>query len=263
MVEDEYVIDILDRAGGELPSAKEALADLKPRIRRAHRRRAALRGSAALVALVLLGSLVSSVTKDPSHDVRVGSTGTTAAVDPTTTSVAPSTTVGAVHAAEPQTGPPTTAPGPASSGGAEGARAPGGGGAGTGDAAGVAPAPARAEPSSASHPASNAGAGKQASGSGATSTSVVTSSSPAPQTTSFDAQAGTIEVQYTDNSMNLSSVLPSPGWSVAETKSDGSNIEVSFVPESGDGDSQDISVHLDGGEPVADTPDTAGQITGS
>jgi len=35
------------------------------------------------------------------------------------------------------------------------------------------------------------------------------------------------------------------------------------VPESGDGDSQDISVHLDSGEPVVDTPDTAGEITGS
>ncbi|HMK13191.1 MAG TPA: hypothetical protein VK461_16505, partial [Acidimicrobiales bacterium] len=235
MVEDEYVIEILDRAGGELPSAKEALAHLTPRIRRAHRRRAALRGSAALVALVVLGGIVSSATKDPSRDVRVGSTGTTAAADSSTTSVAPSTTLGAVREAEPQTGSPTTASGAAPSSGSGGGTGTGGGGGGATASEATAARPAPARPSTANHAGNGVGSSKGVTAGAVTSTSVVTSSSPAPQTTSFDAQAGTIEVQYTDSSMNLSSVLPSPGWSVAETKSDGSNIEVSFVPESGDG----------------------------
>ncbi len=87
-----------------------------------------------------------------------------------------------------------------------------------------------------------------------TTSDSVSTGSPAPQTTTFDGEGGTIEVQYTDTSMSLSSVLPSPGWSVAKTKLDGSNIEVSFVPESGIGDSNDINVHLDGGEPVVDPP---------
>ena len=83
-----------------------------------------------------------------------------------------------------------------------------------------------------------------------------TSGGGAPQVTSFDAQGGKVEVNYTDSSMSLGVVSPSPGWSIANTQSDGESIQVRFAQESG-GDPVDVDVHLDGGKPVADTADTA------
>ena len=90
-------------------------------------------------------------------------------------------------------------------------------------------------------------------------TSITQSSSSdagAPQVTSFDAQGNKVEVSYTDSSMSLGVVSPSPGWSIANTQSDGDSIQVTFAQESG-GDPVDVDVHLDGGKPVADTGDTA------
>ena len=83
--------------------------------------------------------------------------------------------------------------------------------------------------------------------------SVVSSSSVggAPQVTSFDAQGGTVEVNYTESSMSLGVVSPSPGWSIANTQSDGESIQVTFAQQSG-GNPVDVDVHLDGGKPVAD-----------
>ncbi len=256
---DDHILELLERAAGEPPSASRALAHLRPRIRRAHRRRAAVRGGAGLVALVVVGSLVSSTTSHTSRDVRVGGSGTTAAIESTTTT------------AEPLDSPPTTL-------GAESA-AP---------APPAADAPAgRAEqdaaaPSSATPHAGNAveGATNRAPASGPAPSTVTrqstvthTQSSAAPaaaapagptQVTSFDAQGGSIEVHYSESSMTLSGVNPSPGWSIAETKSDGASIQVTFEQESGDGDPVGIGVHLDEGVPVVDqAAETADQPTGS
>jgi hypothetical protein len=74
-------------------------------------------------------------------------------------------------------------------------------------------------------------------------------------------------VQYTDTAMNLQSVVPSPGWSVADTKSDGASIEVKFQAD--DGSATGIDVHLDDqGHPAVDpavdpVDDVANGLTGS
>ncbi len=215
-----------------------------------------MRGSAALV-LVVLGGLVTSTTSHPSRDVRVGSTGTTVAFDSTTTTVAASRTLPDRAAGEDgsSSSDPLTASGGQTRGVSGGDRV----------AASqvqnnplATPTPV-AEPQVANQSTGAMPAPSRASTKGATTTSgsVSTGSSPGPRSTSFDAEGGTIEVQHTDTSMNLSTTLQSPGWSIAETNLDGSNIEVSSVPESGGGDSNDINVHLDGGEPVVDRPQDA------
>jgi hypothetical protein len=253
MVEDDYILEIFERAAGDPPSASVALEELRPRIRRAHRRRAAMRGSAALVVLVLLGGLVSNTTSHPSREVRVGGVDTTVAFDSTTT-VAPSTTVptpAAGHGGSSSAG--------ATRSGDELAGVPGGeevAGAQAHKRESATPAP-NVEPTSANGSTPSTPPSGQASSGGAVtsmSASESTPSSPAPQTTSFDGEGGTIEVQYTETSMNLAAVLPSPGWSVAQTKLDGQDIAVSFVSESGNGNSDDINVHLDGGAPSVDSP---------
>ena len=217
-------------------------------------------GSAALVVLVLLGGLVSNTTSHPSREVRVGGTGTTVAFDATTTTtVAPSTTL------------PTPAAGHDGSSTADGSTRSGeraAGVPGSGEVAGTqvrdresATRAPSAEPAPANGSMAVKPPSQEASTDGAvasTSASASTPSSPAPQTTSFDGEGGTVEVSYTDSSMSLGAVSPSPGWSVAQTRLDGSDIVVSFVSQSGGGDSDDVKVHLDGGAPVVDSPpDTA------
>ena len=258
-MEDDYLHELFERAAGDEPSAPEALAVLRPRIRRAQRRRATVRGGAGLVVLVVLGGLISSTTTDQSRDVRVGGSGTTAVVESTTTSVSAPTSVAAeafVPGGEPQASPTTTIARPAPGG--EGI----GGGTGRGAAAPQSPA-ASPEPHTANKiiVASKAAGPGQASAAGAVSspTSVTQTSSSgggAPQVTSFDAQGGSVEVSYTDSSMSLGVVSPSPGWSIANTQSNGDSIQVTFAQESG-GDPVDVDVHLDGGKPVADSGDTA------
>jgi len=260
MVEDDaFIAELFERAAGDVPSATEALARVQPRIRRAHRRRVVVRGSAGLIVLVVLGSLVSRTTHQPAERVRVGDEGTTVPVDSSNSSVVPSTAV--PHAAEPQTPPAapatTVASAPAQVAGGGAAVAPHG-----------SPAPTT--------PVSSAAAGAKAAPPKPTATAPTTaapaatapsSSAPPPQVTSFDGQGGTVEVKYTDTSMDIESVSPSPGWSVADTKSDGASIEVKF--ESGDGSATGIEVHLDaGGRPTVDTPidpvdDAVNALTGS
>ena len=58
-MEDDYLLELFQRAAGDEPAAPEALAVLRPRIRRAQRRRAAVRGGAGLVVLVVLEGLIS------------------------------------------------------------------------------------------------------------------------------------------------------------------------------------------------------------
>jgi hypothetical protein len=96
-----------------------------------------------------------------------------------------------------------------------------------------------------------------------------------PQVTAFESGAGTVEVQYTDTSMSLASVSPLPGWEVSATAAEAASIQVTFQPESGDGQAIDVEVHLDSGLPVVgpveDTveetvegaEDVLGVITGS
>ena len=247
MVEDEYLAEIFERAAGESPSASDALAQVRPRIRRAHRRRAAMRGSAALVVLVVLGGVISKTTTQPSQHVQVGDAGTTAAIESTSTSVTPSPTLAPARSPQNAPGPPVTTATSGAAGGGDGrAAAPAPTNA---PAASAAPSPQSGAKPAATKPA----AAKPAAGTPATSAPAAgAASAPPPQVTSFDGQAGTIEVQYTDTSMNLHSVSPSPGWSVADTKSDGATIEVTFEQESGGG-AVDIAVHLDGdGTPVVD-----------
>jgi hypothetical protein len=260
MVEDDYLLEIFERAAGDPPSARAALEQLRPRIRRAHRRRAVMRGSAGLVVLVVLGGLLSQTTSQPSQHVRVGDTGTTAAIDSTSTSLAPSTTLEAPEPPQtPAASVTTIVSGTAGDGGGSGS-------------ATAAPATSTAAPSSApaSAPAKPA-ATKPATKSPASAPAGGSAGSPsvaAPQVTSFDGQGGSVEVQYTDTSMNLQAVSPSPGWSVADTKSDGASIEVTF--QSDDGSATGIEVHLDdAGRPTVDTPvepvgdDVANGLAGS
>ena len=260
MVEDEYIAELFERAAGDTPAASEALARVRPRIRRAHRRRAVMRGSAGLAVLVVLGGLISQTTDQPSQHVQVGDTATTEAIESTTTSIAPSTTL----PAEPQS---PAADVTAVASGESGFS----GGSGSGSTAPAAPtsasapssAPAAASPAkpTAAKPATTAPANTPASGSGGSPAAA------SPQVTSFDGQGGSVEVQYTDTSMNLQAVSPSPGWSVADTKSDGASIEVTF--QSNDGSATGIEVHLDdAGRPTVDTPaapvdDVANGLTGS
>ena len=247
-MEDDYLLDLFERAAGDEPSAPQALAALRPRIRRAQRRRAALRGGAGLVVLVVIGGLISSTTTHQSRDVRVGGSGTTAAVESTTTTYAAPTSLAPHQAVVPQGAPeasPTTT-----------IARPGSGGSGGGPAGPQSPAATPAPHAATNVVGSSKGAGTgQASGAGAISsaTSVVSSSSVggAPQVTSFDAQGGTVEVNYTESSMSLGVVSPSPGWSIANTQSDGESIQVTFAQQSG-GNPVDVDVHLDGGKPVAD-----------
>ncbi len=170
-----------------------------------------MRGSAVLAVLVVLGGVVSRNTHEPSRDVRVGGSGTTAAIEPTTTAAppAPSTTLAAaagVGAGAPRA--PVAADPPRAAGSAVGA----GGAAVSGEVApsSAAPAPsiAAAKPKNVAKAAPSA---SQAPG---------TSAPPAAQVTSIDGQAGSIEVQYTDTSMILHAVSPLPGWSVADTESE-------------------------------------------
>ena len=266
MVEDEYLLDLFERAAGDAPSASDALAELRPRIRSARRRRAAVRGGASLVVLVLLGSVISSTTTHDSKDVRVGGSDTTAVVDSTSTTVRAPTSVaradGEVPAGASAASPasPTTVARPR----------PGGAGGGRGSAA---PAPARpTEQQQVTKVvvASKGGAPGHAPSASTTSaqTSVVQSSSSVgggtPQVTSFDAQGGTVEVKYTDSSMALGAVSPSPGWSIADAQATDDEIQVTFSQASG-GDPVDVDVHMDDGKPVSDNadPSSSGVSTGA
>jgi len=214
-----------------------------------------MRGSAALVVLVVLGGLASQITATgTSHDLRVGGTDTTAVIESTTTSVAPSTTAarsGAEDAAPPGLAPPSDdadAPASGSRSGLSGVPAVG--------ATDPTVAPARpAAPANAA-----AGAAPDA-----------ITAQGAPHVTTFGSQAGTLEVTYTDTSMNLESVSPLPGWTVGTTEAGDAVIEVTFESESGEQAAVDVEVHLDGGVPVVgpgdetvdDVGDVVGGVTGS
>jgi hypothetical protein len=251
MIDDDYMLEILERAAPVPPSADVALEELRPRIRRARRRRAAMRGSAGLVVLVVLGGLVSQTRTDPtSRNVRVGSSDTTAVIESTTTSVAPSTTLAKDDGED--AAPPSTvaasdqlAAAPAGESGV-GGRASGPAPAGATPSSSVAPARAGAQPAAnrapASRPAATPKPAASAPGGG--------TAPGAPQVTTFGSQAGTVEVVYTDTSMNLASVSPLPGWSVGTTESGDTGIQVTFESESGDEQAVDVEVHLDGGVPV-------------
>lgn len=264
MVEDdEFIAELFERAAGDAPSAGEALARVRPRIRHAHRRRAAMRGSAGLIALVALGGLVSRTTHQPSERVRVGDTGTTAVAESTSTSVSPSSTLPS------EVGPQTPPAAPATTVASNPAATIGGPAAAPQSAA-----PQRAAPTSvaAAKPAPTAKspattAPKAPASTSTASVAGASPSAPPPQVTSFDGQGGTVEVKYTDTSMEVESVSPSPGWSVADTKSDGASIEVTF--QSDNGSNTGIEVHLDAaGRPTVDTPadpvdDVVNGLTGS
>lgn len=259
MVEDDvFIAELFERAAGDVPSATEALARVQPRIRRAHRRRAVVRGSAGLIVLVVLGSLVSRTTHQPSERVHVGDASTTVPIDSSNSSVAPSTVL--PHAAEPQTPPAALATTVAS----DPAQVAGGGAA---VAPHASPAPTAPVTSAAGAKAAPAKPPASAPTTAAPAPAAPSSSALPPQVTSFDGQGGTVEVKYTDTSMDIESVSPSPGWSVADTKSDGASIEVKF--ESGDGSATGIEVHLDAdGKPSVDTPidpvdDAVNALTGS
>ena len=256
-MEDDYLLDLFERAAGDEPSAPQALAALRPRIRRAQRRRAALRGGAGLVVLVVLGGLISSTTTHQSRDVRVGGSGTTAVIESTTTTDAVPTSLAAHQAVVPQgapaASPTTTIARPGSAGP-------------SGEAAGPQSPAAASEQHAATNVAGSskgAGTGQAPSSAMSSATSVVSSSSVAgAQVTSFDAQGGTVQVNYTESSMSLGVVSPSPGWSIANTQSDGESIQVTFAQASG-GDPVDVDVHLDGGKPVADNAPPASDVSAS
>ncbi len=256
MVDDGYMLEILESAAPPLPSAAVALDELRPRIRRARRRRAARRGSAALVVLVVLGGLVSQTTSSqPSRELRVGETDTTAVIESSTTSVAASTTVarsGGDGAASAGVGAPDVdndAPV-----GASGSRA---------GLSGTPPVAAASPNAATAHPAPNpAATNRAAGGRSAAAPNAATgaaagggTASGAPHVTTFGSQAGTVEVVYTDTSMSIESVSPLPGWSVGTTEAGDAAIQVTFESESGEVAAVDVEVHLDDGVPVVGAAD--------
>jgi hypothetical protein len=255
MVDDDYMLEILESAAPPLPSADVALDELRPRIRRARRRRAAMRGSAALVVLVVLGGLVSQTTSSQSsRELRVGEADTTAVIESSTTSVAPSTTVA-------RSGGPGAAPaavdtpdvGNDAPVGASGSRA---GLSGTPPVAAASPNVATAHP--APNPATNRAAGGRSAAAPNAATGAAAgggTASGAPHVTTFGSQAGTVEVVYTDTSMSIESVSPLPGWSVGATEAGAAAIQVTFESESGEAAAVDVEVHLDDGVPVVGATD--------
>ena len=260
MVEDDvFIAELFERAAGDVPSATEALARVQPRIRRAHRRRAVVRGSAGLIVLVVLGSLVSRTTHQPSERVHVGDAGTTVPIDSSNSSVA------AVDGGAARSRTADSARRARHDGRVRTRR--------RSQAAGQPPRRTarlhrlRQSPLLAGAKAAPPKPPASAPTTAAPAPAAPSSSAPPPQVTSFDGQGGTVEVKYTDTSMDIESVSPSPGWSVADTKSDGASIEVKF--ESGDGSATGIEVHLDaGGRPTVDTPidpvdDAVNALTGS
>ena len=270
MVDDDYMLEILESAAPAAPSADAALDELRPRMRRAERRRLAMRGSAALVVLVVLGGLASQTTsKGTSRDLRVGGTDTTAVIESTTTSVAPSTTVagsGAEDAAPPGLAPPSDdadVPASGSRSGLSGVPAVG--------AADPTAAPARPAPNQATTNRTPGGRASAPTNAAAGAAPDAGTAQGAPHVTTFGSQAGTVEVTYTDTSMNLESVSPLPGWSVGTTEAGDAVIEVTFESESGEQAAVDVQVHLDGGVPVVgaddetvdDVGDVVGGVTGS
>ena len=78
MRDDESDVNqMFQRAAGGDPSADDALARIRPRIRRAHQRRAAVRGGVGLVGVVALGAIVARSGNDGVNRLRVASTGST------------------------------------------------------------------------------------------------------------------------------------------------------------------------------------------
>lgn len=256
MVDDDYTLEILESAAPPLPSADVALEELRPRIRRARRRRAAMRGSAALVVLVVLGGLVSQTTSSqPSRELRVGETGTAAVIESSTTSVSPSTTVarsagdGATPAGVGTPDVDDDAP-VGASGSRSGPSGPPPVGAESPNAATAHPAPDQA--------ATNRPAGGRSSTAPQSATGAAAgggTAAGAPHVTTFESQAGTVEVVYTDTSMNIESVSPLPGWSVGTTEAGDAAIQVTFESESGEAAAVDVEVHLDDGVPVVGATD--------
>jgi len=216
-----------------------------------------MRGSAALVVLVVLGGLVSQTTSSqPSRELRVGEADTTAVIESSTTSVAPSTTVarsGGDDAAAPAAvdTPDVDNEAPV---GASGSRV---------GLSGIPPVAAASPNAATAHPAPNQAATNRAAGgrsaaapNAATGTAAGGgTASGAPHVTTFGSQAGTVEVVYTDTSMSIESVSPLPGWSVATTEAGDAAIQVTFESESGEVAAVDVEVHLDDGVPVVGAAD--------
>ena len=96
--DESNVKQMFQRAAGEEPSADDALARIRPRIRRAHQRRAAVRGGAGLVGVIALGAIVARSGDEGANRLRVAGTGstveTTTVAEPSpvaSSSVAPTT----------------------------------------------------------------------------------------------------------------------------------------------------------------------------
>ena len=83
--DESNVNQMFQQAAGDEPSADEALARIRPRIRRAHQRRAAVRGGAGLVGVVALGAMLARSGPDGANRLHVAGTGSTVE----TTTVAP------------------------------------------------------------------------------------------------------------------------------------------------------------------------------
>jgi hypothetical protein len=270
MVDDDYMLEFLESAAPPPPSPDVALEALRPRIRRAHRRRAAMRGSAALVVMVVLGGLASqTISNQTSRDVRVRGTDSTAEIE-STTIVAPPTTVSGLDdgGALPQTPGAMPAGGAAVHGAESGSSGRVGSSPQVGAAGAVPPAGAPAQnPAAARAP----GARTSAAPKPATGAPAAGGTASGAQVTTFGSQGGTVEVTYTDTALSIESVSPLPGWSVGATAEvGGASVQVTFESESGEQAAVGVEVHLDGGVPVVgavedtvdETLEGAGDITG-
>jgi hypothetical protein len=263
--EESAVNQMFQRAAGKEPSADDALARIRPQIRRAHQRRAAVRGGAGLVGVVALGAILVRSGDASANHLRVAGTGTTA--DATTvappslvasSSVAPTTATsvspGGVVLPPPSPTVDVTPPAPTSARAIAPTTV-----AATAPTPLVTPSAAAPDPtssmpvstavtvSSASTSASSTSSIPSTTSSSWTSSSSSTSSTLAASTASFSSPGGSIEISYTPTAMTLLEVTPASGFTVGATDVQPDEIQVEFKRAGEDGTG--IHIRLVGGVP--------------
>ncbi len=256
MVDDESnVKQMFQRAAGEQPSADDALARIRPQIRRAHQRRAAVRGGAGLIGMVALGAIVARSSDEGASRLRVAGTGstveTTTVAEPlpfASSSVAPATAASVSRSedvspppsatAEATTPAPTTPRAvPPTTVGATVPAAPetpsvsASDGASTSESTAVTTA---SVPPSASSPSSSTSS-TSSSTSSTSSTSSSTSLTTAASTASFSSAGGSVSISYTPTAMTLLEVRPAPGFTVGTTNAQPDDIRIQFKRSGEDG----------------------------
>ncbi len=239
------VKQMFQRAAGEEPSADDALARIRPQIRRAHQRRAAVRGGAGLVGVIALGAIVARSGDDGANRLRVAGTGST--VETTTvaqpspvasSSVAPTT---ATSVAQSRVVPPppsatadATPPAPTTPRSAAPTTVTA-----TVPAAPVTPSASAVDGASPSEStavtAASTSTSSSTSSTSSTSSISSTSSTVAASIASFSSSGGSVKISYTPTAMTLLEVTPASGFTVGATEAQPDEIQVEFKRSGEDG----------------------------